>query len=108
MQRHAFGTLALLFLVTGLYYQFFDAEKIHPLIIGATIRIGCVLGALWLAYPDLKNVPRWFYPVLLTAVAIVMICPKLIILVAPTVIAIWILSLPYGEYSIESSVPTNL
>jgi len=92
MQRHAFGILALISLATGLYYQCLDAEGFHQLIEGVTIRIGLVLGALWLAYPDLKKVPRWFYPVLLTAVAIVIIRPKLIVLVAPTVIAIWILT----------------
>ncbi len=50
---------------------------------GSCIRIGAVMFAIWLAYPDLERIPTWLWGGLLTAVAIVAARPKSAFIVVP-------------------------
>jgi len=89
MRRLAFGILALIFIAIGVYFGFQPPDGIEQWLHAVLIRIGLVLGAAWLAYPELSCIPKWLYGVLAVAIVIVMIRPKLIIIVAPVVVAIW-------------------
>lgn len=55
-QRHALAVIAALLLVAGLFFQYAglslgQAESLA----GALIRVGVVLGAVWLALPELRR-----------------------------------------------------
>ena len=56
---------------------------------GISIRIGIVLGVVWLAFPELSRIPRWLYVIMSIGVAVVMVRPQLILIVAPIVCTIW-------------------
>ena len=91
MRRHGFGIAAILFLIVGCLYWWRTPIGVETWVQGATVRIGLVLAAIWLAYPELKKIPGWLCAVLLVALAVVAIRPRLIVVVVPAVIAIWIL-----------------
>ncbi len=61
-----------------------------------TWRDGClrpalVLGLLWLAMPQLREVPRWVMIAVAIAALVVLWRPKLLWLAVPAVFAVWIL-----------------
>lgn len=58
---------------------------------GACLRIGLVMGAFWIALPQLRPLPGWL--VTLAAVLAVLIAwqPKRLIFLAPLVIVLWFL-----------------
>jgi len=91
MQRHAFGILALIFFATSAYLGIWLQDDVEPWFYSILLRVGIVLAALWLAYPELLRIPRWMYGVLAVAVSVVMIQPRFIVIVAPMVIFIWLL-----------------
>lgn len=91
MRRHAFGIFALIFVIAGVYFALQPPRETTQWFYGVLLRVGLVLGALWLAYPELSRVPPWLFGVLAVAIGIVMVRPRLIIIVAPAVVAIWIL-----------------
>jgi hypothetical protein len=64
MNRHALGLIALLLVVVGFITAFRGPEDGSAAgFAGGCVRVGLVLGALWLALPQLKamfaRVPRW-------------------------------------------------
>jgi hypothetical protein len=58
MHRPTLGILALLLLLTGLGLVFAPGEGAE-MWSDALLRVGILLGVLWLAYPDLKGFPGW-------------------------------------------------
>ena len=92
MQRHAFGIIGIIFLTVWAYSSL-QAEQVQSgsFVAAMAIRVGLVLVALWWAYPELSRVPRWMYGVLLAGMVIIMIQPRMLVLVVPAVIAIWLL-----------------
>ncbi len=60
MRRHLLGLIALtsLGLAAALYWTTYQAAGAMGL------KVGLVLGALWLAWPDLHRLPRWAWYVL--------------------------------------------
>ncbi len=93
MQRHAFGILALMFFAASayLYLGLWPPYDVEPFYYSILQRVGIVLAALWLAYPELLRIPPWMYGMLAVAASVVMIQPRLIIIVAPMVVFIWLL-----------------
>jgi hypothetical protein len=49
-------------------------------------RIGGCLAVFWLAYPDLLNIPRWFWAVLPVLILILAKWPRLFLLAIPLLI----------------------
>jgi len=94
LRRSVFGLLALMCLAVGIYFSGIGSggspADTDMFVYGISMRIGMVLGAIWLAYPELSRIPRWMYVILLIAATAVMIQPKLILVIAPIVIAIWV------------------
>ena len=91
MQRLAFGILALMFFAASAYLGIWASDDVEPFYYSILLRVGIVLAALWLAYPELLRIPPWMYGMLAVAVSAVMIQPRLIIIVAPMVVFIWLL-----------------
>ena len=57
----------------------------------AFLRVGIVLGATWLALPELRKVPKWMFVSLLIAVVIVAWRPPTVVIVAPALMLLWAL-----------------
>jgi hypothetical protein len=59
------------------------------------LRAGLVLGALWIAYPQLvqlaKRFPKWLYAILAMVTSVVMFGPRSLIIVAPALVILLLL-----------------
>jgi Na+/phosphate symporter len=110
MRRHIIGILALLLLTFGLWQIFFSTDSSSALsfIGNSGIRIGLVLAALWLAFPEVKRVakfiesmPSWFFYLSLAALfaAGVIKHPAAILLIVPVLFLMWMLKPPQAATS---------
>jgi hypothetical protein len=64
MRRHLAGLIAFtLFCVAAVVCTYPPLEGYEPTAL-AGLRVGIVLGVLWLAWPDLDRLPRWAWFVL--------------------------------------------
>ena len=103
MRRHILGIVALCLLITGavmLLRSFGEdagAAASKDFAASMCLRIGWVLAAIWLAYPELKYIPPWMYTIVLAAVVIVVIQPKTIVFVIPALLLIWLLNPKRGK-----------
>ncbi len=68
-----------------------DPESVLGAAAGSFVRIGLVLGAIWLALPQLQRIPLWFGQLLLVGAIAIAARPKLAVVVAPLILAIWFL-----------------
>ena len=55
------------------------------------VRAGLVLGALWLALPNIRKVPRWLPSALAIIAAVLIVRPRLVLYALPVAVAIAIL-----------------
>ena len=97
MSRHLLGILAVLLFAAGLLLLLSPSNTDwQQAMLGSTVRIGLVLFAVWLAYPQLSRVPTWMFRAVLAASLIVAWRPKLALLAIPLLVVIWILR-PRGK-----------
>ena len=92
MHRPTVGLLAIALLSAwvALWIWPLEWEGNHALQ-GACLRVGLVMGALWLALPQLHRVPGWLV-VLTTVVAVVVaLQPRRAVVLVPVLIAAWLL-----------------
>ena len=97
MRRTILGILAIVFLVlgTGLYFLN-PSQDAAQAFAAAGIRVGMVLGAFWLAYPQLMRIPWWLVQISLVLLLIIAALPRPVIARAvlafaiPLLIALWI------------------
>ena len=83
MRRTLLGILALSFLLTagGLFFLGFASE--YTLVLSASLRMGLVLGALWLAFDQVHEIVRRTPPWVMGGIALGMI----VVVVRPRAIA---------------------
>ena len=55
MIRHLLGLIGLVLLRFGIGYEFSSDVSIEPMYSGMLIRVGALLGVIWLAYPELQK-----------------------------------------------------
>jgi hypothetical protein len=99
MQRYALGAIALVSLILGIagvaYYGVDESQT--SLIAGMCLRIGLVLGALWLALPQLKRLsgeaPPWVVGLVILCLLIVIARPRTIVVVGPILLVLAALAL---------------
>lgn len=76
---------------------------------GALIKVGCVLGALWLALPSITGIlsrtPKWVLTAAVIGIIVCVIRPQLLLLVVPLLLALWFLS---GRFFSSPADPTIL
>ena len=84
MRRHILGLIALAALASSAtIYWYPPLEQYRPA--GAMgLRIGSVLGVLWLAWPDLYRLPRWVWYVLPLGILALIYAKGLLIYLIPT------------------------
>jgi hypothetical protein len=94
MRRHAFGICAILFLAgaaAGLWH-FGVAEGQSSMLTGLCLRGGLVLGAIWLAYPQVEQlaerVPPWLLGCFALLAIILLVRPRAFPIVLPILAAI--------------------
>jgi hypothetical protein len=81
---------ALLIVGGGLY--FFGPEQESWLTFcGACVRVGAIMVALWLAFPQVSRVPGWLYGCTLAGLVVVAFRRWAILWVGPTLVALWLL-----------------
>ncbi len=94
MQRHALGAIALISLILGIagiaYYGVDDSQT--SLVAGMCLRIGLVLGALWLAMPQFKRLsgtaPPWAIGIVILCLMIVIARPRTIVVLGPVLLVL--------------------
>ena len=60
-------------------------------------RMGTLLTVLWLAYEELRRLPRWLFGVLLATAVIAAIKPKTLLLAVPIIVGLAILRPRFGR-----------
>jgi hypothetical protein len=98
MHRPTIGIIALLLLAGAAYFWLNPPPRDDTVLVplqAATHRLFLVMGALWLAQPQLRHMPRWV--IVLAALAGVVVLgailfkqPRALLLVVPILIALWI------------------
>jgi peptidoglycan/LPS O-acetylase OafA/YrhL len=95
MRRTILGILAILFLLAAaILYYFGPLDATWQMLRNNAVRIGLVLGAFWLAYPQLSRIPWWFVQAMLAAALVIAInprvAPKVALIVLPLLLVLWI------------------
>lgn len=92
MNRTAVGLTAIGFLVCGAaLYVWPQNWESYPLVLSACVRVGAVLGAIWLAHPQLNRMPDWLFALGVAAMLLAAIRPKVILIAIPILILIALL-----------------
>jgi hypothetical protein len=87
MHRPTIGLIAIVLLAIGLYtYPQSDST-----LSAACLRVGAVMSILWFAHPQIQNAPRWLVAISVVMLFVVMRWPKLLVLAAPVLLALWLL-----------------
>lgn len=69
MHRATIGWLAVGLGVVACFVAWIYPAEQGDALLGGLLRVGVMLGALWLALPDLRRIPRWLGLAVLVAVA---------------------------------------
>lgn len=103
-QRWAMGGLAVLFLAigTGLY---FEDNPDRQFVCGLFIRVGLLLGAIWLAWPQLAVLPRRVSPLAAGIVLVLLFLaasrPKLFPILIGVLGATWLLNVVLRRFTMK-------
>jgi hypothetical protein len=92
MHRPSIGFITIVLLAAGLLMRSSSDETVSS----ACLRVGLLMGILWLAHPQLERAPRWLVLVGCGAMFVVMRWPRLLVLALPVAIALWLLK-PRGR-----------
>ncbi len=84
MHRPTVGIIAVVLLVSAaaLWAWPIDWDG-NKALLGACVRIGTVMAAIWLAHPQLVRLPSWAPEVVVVVAIVVALRPKLIVVALP-------------------------
>lgn len=92
MRRPMIGIIALVLLTAAVVLAVRPLDwGGHQALLAACVRVGAVMTALWLAYPQVSRLPKWIVPTVLIAAIVVAIRPKLIVIAVPLLVALVVL-----------------
>ena len=92
MHRPTVGLIAVILLGGALALWLWPRDwGCYQALLGACLRLGAVMAALWLAHPQLRRLPPWLADGLLVTVLLVALRPKLLLLAVPLLVAFWLL-----------------
>jgi hypothetical protein len=96
VRRHGFGIFGLLFLgALGVIVFGYGLSDETQFVASICMRVGLVLCAIWLAYPQLEKitqrVPPWMLGCILLGMLVVVVRPRMILYLAPVLAAIAVL-----------------
>lgn len=86
-RRHAIGLIALVLLATGgiLHWRTNGSSGAMHDLRAACLRIGPLMAAIWLAYPQLRRVPVWLWYTLPVVVLALALRPKWLLVLVPLI-----------------------
>jgi hypothetical protein len=87
MHRPTIGLIAILLLAAGIALRWSSDETVSS----ACLRVGAVMTILWLAEPQMRDVPRWAAIAGVGGLFIAMRWPKFLVLALPIAVVLWIL-----------------
>ncbi len=91
-KRSQFGILSLVTLGLAAILWLVPGEKSSYLLLqAALLRVGLVLGAVWLAFPQLSKLPLWLATIGVGSLLAVLLFKKAAIIVIPLLILIYFL-----------------
>ena len=99
-RHHLIGIIALVLLLSAAAAWLWlpdDAGGWAASLHGACLRVGAVMGVLWLAYDDVRRIPPWFWPPLTALAVVLAVKPKLAIYAVPIIVALAILRPRFGR-----------
>lgn len=90
--RNQIGIVALVTLVTSaVIWLLHGADSSYITIQGSLLKVGLVMGAVWLAFPQLAMLPIWLAAIVVGSALVVLLFKKAAIIVIPLLIVIWLL-----------------
>jgi hypothetical protein len=99
MKRSLLGLIALVSLLVGVGLLVLaprDPNNTALSVAGGMIRVGLVLGSLWLAWPSitgmLSRTPKWILTAAVIGVIVCVVRPQLLLIVVPILLGLWFLS----------------
>ncbi len=85
MRQWIIGIMALVLLLAGALLWIWPTQEqgLSVQLQSACWRIGGCLALVWLAYPDLRNIPRWFWIIALVLIVVLAKWPRFFLLAIP-------------------------
>lgn len=92
MRRNLLGVIALVCLISGVALYFLNADDSRHLEwTSACLRIGAILGAVWLALPDLRRPGnRWYVLAALAGFVLLALRPRLVVFAIGFFVLAWL------------------
>jgi len=88
MHRPTVGLIAVFLLGTCAWLWIWPPEwDGTEMLMGATLRMGLVMAAIWLAHPQLVHVPAWIFQAVTAAALVIAVRPKLALFALPLLLA---------------------
>ncbi|HTM55509.1 MAG TPA: hypothetical protein VL175_15885 [Pirellulales bacterium] len=87
MHRPTIGVIAIVLLAAGLLLR----DPSQATLSAACLRVGMVMGLLWLAHPQLERLPLWATVVGGVLALAILRWPKLVVFVLPLALVLWLL-----------------
>ena len=96
MNRTSLGIVALVLLLIGVFvYKYAPTRADSKAFAGGCIRVGIVLGALWLALPQLlrflSKTPKWLLVASTIGIVVCAVKPLLLLVAVPMLVLLWFL-----------------
>lgn len=91
MRRHAVGIIALVLLTSAFALWLWQSDGDYDMLLGALVRVGMVMGALWLAWPDVQRLPAWTFAAVPILLLVIAVKPKWFLFLLPILIALAVL-----------------
>ena len=92
MRRHLVGILAALFFLGAVVFWIWPPSEQYEQFHAMCWRLGGILAALWLAYPDVCRLPAWLLLALPVLVIVLARWPRWFLLLVPLLIVLAILN----------------
>ena len=91
-KRSQIGLISLTALaVAGGIWLFAEDQGYYGPVQAALLRIGLVMGAIWIGYPQISKLPIWLATIGIVSVLTILLFKKAAIIVIPLLILIWLL-----------------
>jgi hypothetical protein len=113
MKRLQIGLIALVLLISAAsLYMMGAVANAMAGTVGGLLRVGLVMGALWLAMPQLSafftKTPKWLLIALVAAVVVFALQPKLLWWIPVAMLGIWFLYTRFGFGAQPASGPPRV
>lgn len=98
--RTKIGLIGLVLLIAGGYLRWLPPDSLSnpDTFVAACLRVGLVMCALWLAYPELVKLPTWISAATFIATPLIAWRPRAALVILPVLFIAWVLY-PRGKKS---------